>query len=105
MNEGEKKHILTNLSELVSKTSWRTSCKIIPIEKDIFGDDDVAELESIPNERERIFKFYEIFMKKKDSYPHLITTLEKGCQSGAIEILNRFDGETFTLPRLGNAII
>ncbi|CAL8068631.1 unnamed protein product [Orchesella dallaii] len=91
MNEGEKKHIMTNLSELVDNTAWRVSCKTVPIEKGVFGNEDLAELECIPNERKRIYKFYEIFMKKENSYQHLIATLEAGCQSGAVVILNKFD--------------
>ncbi|CAL8068260.1 unnamed protein product [Orchesella dallaii] len=43
--------------------------------------------ESIPNQRERIFRFYRLFMTKSNSYNHLISTLELGHQTGALQIL------------------
>ncbi|CAL8137791.1 unnamed protein product [Orchesella dallaii] len=91
MNGKEMGHIQGNLPELTNKTVWNTSCKTVPLETGVFDQDDIVELEAIPNEKYRILRFYELFLKKKDSYQHLITTLEDGSQSGALEILNKLD--------------
>ncbi|CAL8068897.1 unnamed protein product [Orchesella dallaii] len=91
MEDQEKKHIVRNLTELVDNTKWNTTCITIPMEAGVFGADDISLLESIPNERMRVLEFYRIFMTKHNSYQHLIATVSKAYQSGAVKILSELD--------------
>ncbi|CAL8135847.1 unnamed protein product [Orchesella dallaii] len=96
MEVREKKHIQRNLSELVSNTIWNTTCISALLETGVFGDDDIAILESIPDQRMRILKFYQLIMTKQNSYQHVISMLEKGQQSGAAKILRALNDDLFS---------
>ncbi|CAL8075698.1 unnamed protein product [Orchesella dallaii] len=97
MEECEKKHIVENLSKLVDVTGWNVTTIAVLQGSGTFGLDDISFLKSIPDERQKIWEFYQKIITKSNSYQHLIAALEIGCQTGAVVILNALDRNKYTL--------
>ncbi|CAL8129182.1 unnamed protein product [Orchesella dallaii] len=89
MELNEQHHITNHLHELIDCTDCNSILLAFLYAKKVVGRSDLASLNAIADRFEKSLAFYQLIIKRKDSYRFLLRALEETRQTGAISILNQ----------------